>query len=248
MRSGQYLALALLISCELFNENPTKTLQKLKTRQNCELIQPDLLVGVKAVLRCTGKTDLILTSTGQLYEEEISDLNQLVSECDPSKNLIKNGSFEQTSLASGTWEVFDKIEGWEVANDAGIELQAGEFFAGLSPFEGRVKLELDADKVGKYSATDSHIFQEIETLPGQAYFLSMQFSPRQNNKARSNGMEIFWNGSKIATVLADDVGWKHLEFFVVAQNTYSRLEIRAITDDDSVGAFLDDVNLNPFCF
>ena len=90
------------------------------------------------------------------------------------------------------------------------------------------------------------MFQDITTLPGQWYTLSLFYSPRPGVGAGSNGIEVWWEGGLLATLTGNGGGatvWNQFSYTVYGDGL-SNLEFRAVGTSDSLGGYLDDVELN----
>ncbi|MCY2983755.1 MAG: Ig-like domain-containing protein, partial [Planctomycetota bacterium] len=153
-------------------------------------------------------------------------------------NLIVNGSFETNLTANRTWNVFDSIDGWRTASGSGIEIQEG--VAGTAA-DGSSLVELD-------SRGNSAIQQTVATESGQKYEISVQYSPRPGVPASSNGVEVWWNGNKIDTIVGEGVGlrdtqWRTLSYQVDGNSTQGALEFRAIGTSDSLGGYVDNIQM-----
>ncbi|HBJ34448.1 MAG TPA: hypothetical protein DDZ51_06725, partial [Planctomycetaceae bacterium] len=153
-------------------------------------------------------------------------------------NLIVNGSFETNLTANRTWSVFKAVDGWTTASGSGIEIQEG--VAGIAA-DGSSLVELD-------SHSNSAIQQTVATEVGQKYELSIQYSPRPGVPAASNGVEVWWNGNKIDTVVDDGVGlrntqWRTLNYQVEGNSPQGVLELRAIGTSDSLGGYVDNIQM-----
>jgi choice-of-anchor C domain-containing protein len=153
-------------------------------------------------------------------------------------NLIVNGSFETNLTANRTWSVFNSIDGWRTASGNGIEIQEG--VAGTAA-DGTSLVELD-------SHGNSGIQQSVETEAGQKYEISVQYSPRPGVPAASNGVEVWWNGNKIDTIVGEGVGlrdtqWRTLNYQVDGTGTQGTLEFRSIGTSDSLGGYVDNIQM-----
>jgi len=57
---------------------------------------------------------------------------------------------------------------------------------------------------------------------------------------------LYWGGEKIATITADQKGWKSYEFELPAglnENDFTRLEFKSVGISDSFGGLIDDVSV-----
>ncbi|KAB2964537.1 SdrD B-like domain-containing protein [Zoogloea sp.] len=141
-------------------------------------------------------------------------------------NLICNGSFE--SGASGWCGMGDSVE-VSTATSFGVSGASGSYVA-----------ELDANKTG----TVTGFYQDVTTVAGQSYQLSVDLAQRAGTAASTNTVEIWWEGSKIATVDPSSTTLTKYTFTVTAADASSRLEFREQAgDDDSLGGIIDNVKL-----
>ena len=154
-------------------------------------------------------------------------------------NLIINGSFEEPDITTGTFGIFMNISGWNTTFGPGIEIQ--DNVAG-SPFSGNQHVELDSN-------TNSGMSQIISTNSGQSYYLQFAYSPRPGVSAESNTIEVLFNGTLLTTLAQSginllDTSWTVFNFDVIALGTSSTLEFRAAGTGESLGGYLDDVQLS----
>ena len=152
-------------------------------------------------------------------------------------NLITNGSFEDPSFSTGTWQVFTLIPGWTAVSGDGIEIQN---HAAGSPYDGNNLVELDSNN-------NSAMVQTVNTVLGQNYTLSFYYSPRPNIPLESNGIEIRWNGALLDTL--DQAGgsvtnWSLHTYTVAGAGLGTSLKFEAIGTNDSLGGYLDKVSLD----
>ena len=104
-------------------------------------------------------------------------------------DLIINGGFEDPALRYGTWNAgYTSISGW-TATFGTIEIQN---HAAGNPYEGNQLCELD-------SYYNSGMKQDVATVAGQTYDLNFAYSPRPNNVATSNYIEIYFDGALLAS-------------------------------------------------
>ncbi|MDD3328251.1 MAG: SdrD B-like domain-containing protein, partial [Zoogloea sp.] len=143
-----------------------------------------------------------------------------------STNLVVNGSFENGAT------------GWCGKGDY-IEVNTAGAF-GVSAVTGAKVLELDANCTG----TVTGVYQDIATVAGQSYQLSLDVAQRAGYAASTNTVEVFWEGVKIATIDPTSTALTEYTFTVTAKDASSRLEFREQAgDDDSVGGIIDNVAL-----
>lgn len=176
-------------------------------------------------------------STGTIDAINGVDTSQLQA-FDGTLNLVTNGSFEADDL-SGT---FESIPGWTAASPGDtIEVQrVGSFLA----FDGDARVELD-------SSANGSMVQSIDTEDGITYTLSFAYSPRPQQAADTNGIEVYWNGQLLDTIAEDGTAlpvgvldWNVQSYQVEATGASTDLEFRAVGISDGLGGLLDAVSLD----
>jgi hypothetical protein len=149
-------------------------------------------------------------------------------------NLIKNGSFEATTVADGKWSTFSTINGWTVGTNK-IELRNNA--VGVAS-DGKVFAELDV-------YVNSNISQVIATDIGQWYQLSFDYANRAN---ATNGLGWSFSHAANATIVEapslSKAGWTTFTTQVQASNSQMILSFAALGKSDGVGSSLDNVQLN----
>lgn len=153
-------------------------------------------------------------------------------------NLLTNGSFEATPQAAGNWSRLSTMPGWVVGANQ-VELRNN--VAGTAS-QGNNFVELDVDN-------NSQISQTINTILGQWYELSFDYSNRSGVAVNSNGLGwSFGATSGLAPVLAfnasNDNQWNHFSILVQATGTSSTLNLWATGISDSLGTSLDNVAIS----
>lgn len=156
-----------------------------------------------------------------------------------SANLITNGSFEDPSIANGSFSYLPSIPSWTLASGPAIEIQ--NQVAG-SPFAGRQFVELD-------SSANSSMYQDLATVAGDTYRLSFAYSPRPGIAANSNGIDVSWNGGVVLSLAQSGVGlpdtsWTVYNLDLKALSNSTRLQFTATGISDSFGGYLDLVSVN----
>jgi hypothetical protein len=181
-------------------------------------------------------------NVGDAYEAHLKDHNSYKAPI--GENLVINSSFEEHGkLNHGSWGTFDKIPGWQASSGV-IEIQAKQHGGTSGAEEGKAFLELD-------SHANSSVFQDIMTGQDGKFKLSFSFSAREGGRggydvAANNLTEVYWGGEKIATITADQKGWKSYEFELPAglnENDFTRLEFKSVGISDSFGGLIDDVSV-----
>ncbi len=168
-----------------------------------------------------------------------------------SDNLIRNGSFEQFEGGlgmGGKWDYLadNEVPGWRTGpGDTPIEIQKSVYD---NDYHGRHELELDS--------TDNYtIWQKVDTHDCGYYKLSFGYAPRPGYGENTNGVEVYWNGEKIATITGDGRGddgfqWETYHFLVEGNGDHGVLAFRGVGKSDSFGGMIDGVRLreieNPY--
>ena len=174
-------------------------------------------------------------------------------------NFVTNGSFETPDLdtfptgngvgSGSAWEVFESIDGWNTHSGAGIEIQnSGTVVAAQ---HGDQYIELDSHPG---PGSNSLIVQSIGRLSiGAQYTLSFWYRPRTNNGFNDNGIDVYWGESgaealvlSVANQLARDyTDWVNFSMKLVATNSSMNLGFYASGLQNTLGGFLDNVELVP---
>lgn len=155
-------------------------------------------------------------------------------------NLVVNGSFEDTVVGHGSWVIVPTLNGWTVSAGPGTGFELRNNAVGAA-FDGANFIELD-------STGNSTIFQSFSSLlAGGQYAIGFAYSPRINQAADTNGIEVLWNGVSLAGTLTAAGGASHLwtqhQFQVTAQAGVNTLSFRSVGSSDSLGGSLDAVSL-----
>ena len=110
----------------------------------------------------------------------------------------------------------------------------------LAAAEGTSMIEIDS------STGKDRIEQVVATTAGRTYRLSFQHSPRPGVSNPSNKFDVYWNGTKLATVNRTGTGlaapaWQTATFTVTGTGS-DRISFRE-NDSNNQGALLDNVQL-----
>ncbi len=150
-------------------------------------------------------------------------------------NLLTNGSFEATTLASGAYLISQSIPGWVAGTTYGIELRRSR---SGSAYDGVNFAELD-------TTGNSSMSQSFSTIVGQAYDLSFAYAQRPDQLGlASNGMS--WSaGNKSNVVFGQDTNtnWTVVNTSFVATATTTTLTFKALGTSDQYGTSLDAVSV-----
>ena len=168
---------------------------------------------------------------------------------DTAQNLLSNGSFEE-HIVSGSWNLFGDLPGWTLDEGPGFELQRG--VAGWDAYDGNQWLELDADQNGpgggfiNGEVGSTSILQDIQTVAGQYYMLTLGFSPRPG--VDDNHLVISWDDQIIHEAHASGLGlqntsWQEISILIQADRDVSSLMLADHSLNDTLGTFVDGVRL-----
>lgn len=147
--------------------------------------------------------------------------------------LLSNGSFEQNTQKSGTWNIYSSLVGW-TGGSHGVELRNN--VAGVAA-DGVNFVELD-------TTANSSISQSVKTTANQAYTLSFAFDNRAGVASASQGLEVLWGGAVVGSVNNSAGGnWQTVTYTVLGNGKNETLTFRALGTSDSYGTSLDRVSL-----
>jgi hypothetical protein len=151
--------------------------------------------------------------------------------------LITNGGFEDP--ATSGWAVYAAIPGWDQTTSCGIEIQNN--VAG-APHSGDQFTELD-------SHCPNAIGQDVATVPGFPYTVSLWFSARPGTSIADNVLQTSWNGIVVGNESADGTGlvntaWNQYTYQVTGgPGTTTRLLLADAGSSNSLGTYVDDVSV-----
>ena len=155
-------------------------------------------------------------------------------------NLLVNGDFESPVIGSGSWTILqgNALTGWS-ADPNGVELRNN--IAGAA-YSSSQYVELD-------TTANSLIKQSIQTTIGQNYPFSFAYAPREGVSAASNLINVFWDGSLLASITGDGTHnagnvWQTYNFNVLALSATSIVSFAADGISESYGGSLDTVSVS----
>lgn len=154
-------------------------------------------------------------------------------------NLVNNGSFEAPDIGNG-YVLTGTLPGWTV--EAGAQVEVRQNTAGAA-FDGQQYVELD-------STRNMSIWQEIQTVIGQAYQISFAYAPREGRSAADNPIAATWNGVALpgspftGTGASSGNAWSVYTFNIVADSVLSTLKFSGVGDSTSYGGSLDAVSVS----
>ena len=156
-------------------------------------------------------------------------------------SLLTNGSFESTTQASGTWNVYPSIDGWTTTSGPGIEIRNN--VSGTAQ-DGNNFVELDSHGNSWMSQTFSS--------PGSVLDISYWYAAREGTGASTNGIEIWLNGTDIGNLFTpgnsgngtNNTAWILYSANVTGIAGSNTLEFRAVGTSETYGGSLDNVSVN----
>ena len=151
-------------------------------------------------------------------------------------NLIQNGSFEDITINNGRFLISSEPTGWQKNGNGDTEYwQSG--FLGQPAQDGNVLIELD---VG--GQTVDSLSQDITTINGQIYELSLYLKARPNTVEATNQLTVLWNDIEIATYTGGS-DWQQQTISVIGTG-FDRLTLAETSDsNDGLGTHIDNVSL-----
>ncbi len=153
-----------------------------------------------------------------------------------ASNLIINGGFENPDVASGNWGGYTSsdVPGWNASDH--LEIQ--DNYNGHTASEGDQWLELD------YAYQQDSVYQDIQTVDGQSYTLSLDLSQRPGTGSSTNEVEIYWRGTLLESITPASTNWQTYSFAVTGSGGLDRLEFREpATANSGEGSLIDNVRL-----
>jgi len=152
----------------------------------------------------------------------------------PAVNLLVNGSFEESTVKSGTWAAFESVPGWHAIAGGTIELWNN--LNGVKATSGNNFGELD------YLGARDGFYQDVKTAAGQRYDLS--FDARSRFVGSSSDIEVLWNGAVVATI-PPGADWTTYRVTLTGTGKTDRLTFRELSaqSEDGLGALYDNIKL-----
>jgi len=190
-----------------------------------------------------------------------------IRECIPgTTNLLQTIGFETPEVTNGAnWDIFPSpVGGWVVEWYGGATSWGSydrpaianlEYHEGVlgDAYEGDQYVELDTDWYGPGHPQSGEpasvkIYQDVATTPGKDYQIKFAFAPRPNTPASDNSLEIKWNGVVIGTIgpmagPSGSINWTVHSYNVTASGNTSRLEFTDLGTPNSLGTFIDHIQL-----
>jgi hypothetical protein len=151
-------------------------------------------------------------------------------------NLLKNGSFEDTSVANGMYDSFVSISGWNAIAGGTIELWNAH--NGLAATDGSNFAELD------FGSRLDGFEQSVQTRAGAEYTFTLDAMVRPGKSASTAHIEIVWNG-KVVARFQPGTTWDDQSVKVAGTGKADMLTVREVGSQskDGFGALIDNLRL-----
>ena len=150
------------------------------------------------------------------------------------QNLLIDGSFETANVGPHTWTHFANVGGWY--SDTGIEVWGKDFIHSAS--NGDKLMELD------YDNQFSKVWQDVKTVAGQEYTLSLDTAMRPGTASATNAINILWDGQVVGRIVPGTTDWQTTQIKVIGSGGTDRLQFQEdANQNDSYGGLIDNVKL-----
>jgi len=154
--------------------------------------------------------------------------------------VILFADFEDVEVGDRRFDFFDNISGF-TATRRGVEVQANHPAVGPAS-QGSQHIELDGQ---------NGIVRSVDTVEGDLYELTFDFSPRAGADPQTNAVEVLWDGEVIHEVTADGRGNRTTDYSKVTvdlsgfSGDRTLLEFRSKTSGTSpgFGGLIDNVQV-----
>ncbi|MDT7837383.1 SdrD B-like domain-containing protein [Aquabacterium sp. OR-4] len=209
------------------------TTRSTTTDANGNYLFQDVAHGTYKV-RFDAPSSLYSYTTANVGSNDAIDSDVVATLVKGSTNLIVNGSFENPVTGYGQ---FASIAGW-TGNGDKIEVGTASGY-GVTGATGNQVVEVDAN-----NCAVGGLYQDVATTAGQTYQLSVDVAQRAGVAASTNTVDVYWAGTKIATIDPTSTALSTYSFTVKGTGGNDRLEFKEQSaDDDSVGGIIDNVRL-----
>ncbi|MEL6261225.1 MAG: matrixin family metalloprotease [Cyanobacteria bacterium J06626_6] len=193
----------------------------------------DDIEGIRSLYGVGQGSVQMLGSTPTTGEPVVQDPKDVVS----VKNLIVNGSFEDSPVAVGEYGLYSQINGWQVLDSQAFQVDRRPEQWGKAA-EGTAWVELDT--VGG----NNTFAQNVDTVTGQRYLLTVDFS-NGGRPDSTTGINVYWEGLMLDTLAGGDRGdWLTYSYEVTgSQRDVTTLAFRAVGESDFIGGFIDNISV-----
>lgn len=182
--------------------------------------------------------------------------------------LVANGNFELPEVKDGAnWEVFPSGTpgmGWSVnwvreSKDSPVpaNMELHEGVNGWLAHSSNQYAELDSDWGGPSSNQNGEdasvvMYQDLITVPGGTYTVSLWTSPRPGQGNAQNKTEVKMGSTLLDTIIEDgssnsNTVWTKHTYSFVAEESMTRLSITDLGVGNTLGGFVDDVSVKQDC-
>jgi len=177
-----------------------------------------------------------------------------------AQNLLNNGSFETADCAtrvagvgtactgnvsSGQWAVFKNIPGWTTVSGAGIEIR--DNWAGTAQ-NGSNFVELDSHGM---PGSNNSLMQQVFSSTSAQMQLSFWYAARAGTAAHTNGIEVWWNGQNVSSLLtpnpangSTNPSWIQYTLALNGNVGHNTIGFKAVGTDDTYGGSLDNISIS----
>ncbi|MGC1309581.1 MAG: matrixin family metalloprotease [Phormidesmis sp.] len=152
-------------------------------------------------------------------------------------NLVTNGSFETISIGTGEFGLYKSVTGWKTLSGVGFRVDKRTQVIGPAA-AGEASAALDI-----YN-TNSTIAQNIDTLTGQTYTLSVDYSNGGENSSTS-GIDVYWGGKRVDGLTGGGKGrWSTHTYLVTGDDRETTtLAFRATGPSDNISGLIDNISV-----
>ena len=156
---------------------------------------------------------------------------------------VTNGGFENVGDGTGPDFSPDDVEGFSVFNFADDAeprvIQVNEYQADETPIEGDNYLSVNSD-----STLIDQVFQDIETTPGETYYVTFSYRTDPTSTAEADQLRVRWNDAWGATFFGTSE-WQSVGILLDADSDLTRLTFRERGEDagDGAGVQIDDLQI-----
>ncbi|MEL6814481.1 MAG: matrixin family metalloprotease [Cyanobacteria bacterium J06598_3] len=162
-------------------------------------------------------------------------LPELAPELGPE--LIENGSFEDAPVAEQDFGLYSRIIGWRATAGIGFRIDKRTEFI-------REAAEGTAWAAPDILGQNATMAQNVDTLTGQAYKLSVDYS-NGGAEAITTGIDVYWEGEKVDSLTGGGQGqWESFAFEVAGgDRDVSTLAFKATGPADSISGLIDNISV-----
>ncbi|MEO1042489.1 MAG: hypothetical protein AAFX52_09365 [Pseudomonadota bacterium] len=198
-----------------------------------------------ATILVGGQAQANFVVNGSFEDDEFGDGSEVLGNTNDGDGAQALSDLRKGDFSGGNnWEVFSVIPGWTTTSP-GIELQTEATLGYVDVPDGDVYAELDSHP----KPSNSSISQTIELAAGD-YLFSFWYAPRVGNTATDGIAYSLAPGVIDPAVVVNGDGFQPGEWSQVSQSfsltdplTTLVLTFEAVGNEDTLGGFIDDVQL-----